>query len=321
VANCTVFRPSPALDSVRWLEEAPGRFEKPVKADKKPAGSAFWNENPCGTASSWRAAQELRFRYTDVYLAPLHQGPLLRERRVLEVGCGQGLDAERIVQVCRSYTGVDLSEASVEIARHVVDENKPPHVNTHWSVDDAEKLSFEDESFDAIYSIGVLHHTPDFEAALAEIHRVLEPGGVLVLMLYRSFNPLWLVLRSVRALLRLPVLGPRLQKRVVDSERECLRDEDSIGGTAMLELFGCPVIKTFTLRGMKRRFRGRFDLREHSFHRVGLEQAIRILPPMLREHWPQKTMERLESRLRGWLGFYMVLIAEKSAAAAPGGVE
>jgi len=295
--------------------------EKPVRADKKSAGSAFWNENPCGTTSSWRAAQELRFRYTDVYLVPLHQGPLLEGRRVLEVGCGQGLDAERIVQICRSYTGADLSEASVEIARHIVEENKPPNVETHFCVEDAEKLTFEDESFDAVYSIGVLHHTPDFEAALAEIYRVLEPGGVLVLMLYRSFNPLWLVLRSVRVLLRIPILGPRLQKWVVDSERERLRDEDSIGGTAMLELFGCPVIQTFTLRGMKRRFQGRFHLREHAFHRVGLEQAIRILPPMLREHWPQKATERLESRLRGWLGFYMVLIAEKSAPATPGRLE
>ena len=168
-----------------------------MPVDPKSRGAAFWNENPCGSASSWRTAQELRFRYTDPYLLPLLEGPLLRDRRVLEIGCGQGLDAERIVQVCRSYTGVDLSEASVEIAREVVEAQKPPHVETQLRVADAERLDFKDASFDAIYSVGVLHHTPDFEAALSELHRVLEPGGTVVLMLYRGFTPLWWMLRGV----------------------------------------------------------------------------------------------------------------------------
>lgn len=280
-------------------------------ADRKGAGKDFWNQNPCGTAKTWETAQELRFHYTDPYLLPLLGGPLLEKRRVLEVGCGQGLDAERIVQVCRSYTGVDLSEASVKIARREVDRRKPVHVETEFRVADAERLPFEEGSFDAVYSIGVLHHTPDFEAALAEVHRVLEPGGVLVLMLYRSFNPLWLVLRTVRGLLRLPWLGPRLRRRVVEAERRRLGEEDSMGGTAVLELFGCPVIQTFTLRGMRRRFRGRFRLRHHAFHRVGLEQAIRILPAGVRERWPQRLTEAAEARLRHVLGFYMVLVAEK----------
>jgi hypothetical protein len=42
---------------------------------------------------------------------------------------------------------------------------------------------------------------------------------------------------------------------------------------------------------------------------------------MLRKHWPQEATERVESRLRGWLGFYMVLIAEKSGSETPGGLE
>lgn len=95
------------------------------------------------------------------------------------------------------------------------------------------------------------------------------------------------------------------------AERSRLRDEETIGGTAMLELFGCPVIRTYTLTGMKRRLRGRFLLKEHAFHRVGLERAIRILPARLRARWPQGATERLERALAGWLGFYMLLIVEK----------
>ena len=54
----------------------------------------------------------------------------------------------------------------------------------------AEKLDFSDESFDIVYSHGVLHHTPDINASLSEIERVLKKNGQFILMVYAkgSFN-------------------------------------------------------------------------------------------------------------------------------------
>src|SRR5581483_1576550 len=53
-----------------------------------------------------------------------------------------------------------------------------------------EQLDFPDETFDVVYSHGVLHHTPDIQAALREVHRVLKPGGRAIVMLYHrgSYN-------------------------------------------------------------------------------------------------------------------------------------
>jgi ubiquinone/menaquinone biosynthesis C-methylase UbiE len=57
-------------------------------------------------------------------------------------------------------------------------------------VADAEQLDFADNTFDIVYSHGVLHHTPDTAGAIREVHRVLKPGGRAVVMLYHrnSYN-------------------------------------------------------------------------------------------------------------------------------------
>jgi SAM-dependent methyltransferase len=59
-----------------------------------------------------------------------------------------------------------------------------------FRVSDAENLDFAGDSFDIVYSHGVLHHTPDIEAAVREVHRVLKPGGRAIVMLYHrgSYN-------------------------------------------------------------------------------------------------------------------------------------
>src|SRR5205814_370348 len=85
------------------------------------------------------------------------------------------------------YTGIDLTEAAIELARKRF---ALSHLNGQFLVSDAENLDFDDESFDLVYSHGVLHHTPDIEAAVREIYRVLKPGGRAIVMLYHrgSYN-------------------------------------------------------------------------------------------------------------------------------------
>jgi SAM-dependent methyltransferase len=190
----------------------------------------------------------------------------------------------------------------------------PESAPTSFLACDAERLCFADAAFDSVYSIGVLHHTPSLSDALDEIHRVLVPGGRLHLMLYRSWTPLWCVLRAVRGALLVPWLGPRLRRRVLESQLGGGAAPDR--GTAILELFGCPIIRSYTLRGLRRRFGGRFVLLESECHRVGLEQIARLLPDGLRRWWPQRAFLAVERRLRRWLGFYLVVTAEKLATVA-----
>src|SRR6185436_13925097 len=106
---------------------------------------------------------------------------------VLEVGCGLGTDGAQFAKAGANYTGIDLTDAAVDLARRRFELFDLPGT---FRVADAEKLDFPDNSFDIVYSHGVLHHTPDTPGAIREVHRVLRNGGRAVVMLYHrnSYN-------------------------------------------------------------------------------------------------------------------------------------
>jgi SAM-dependent methyltransferase len=107
----------------------------------------------------------------------------LAGKQVLEVGCGHGGGASYLARTLRpaSYTGMDLNEAAVEFCRrrHVL-----PNVNfVHGN---AEKMPFPDCSFDAVINVESSGAYPHFSRFLAEVARVLRPGGHF---LYTDLRP------------------------------------------------------------------------------------------------------------------------------------
>ena len=156
---------------------------------------AFWQEHPCGTKFADAQPGSRKFfelveahRYEKEWHIPRAAGFAdSKDLRVLEIGCGLGTDGAQFAQAGANYTGIDLTEAAVDLARRRFELFKLPG---NFRVADAEELDFPDNSFDVVYSHGVLHHTPDTAAAVREIHRVLRPGGRAVVMLYHrdSYN-------------------------------------------------------------------------------------------------------------------------------------
>lgn len=155
----------------------------------------FWQNHPCGTKFAdaqpgSRLFYELveQHRYDKEWHIPeaaaFNQTTNLK---VLEVGCGLGTDGAQFAKAGADYTGIDLTEAAVDLARRRFELFNLPGT---FRIADAERLDFPDNSFDLVYSHGVLHHTPDTTAAIREVHRVLRPGGRAVVMLYHrdSYN-------------------------------------------------------------------------------------------------------------------------------------
>ena len=164
-------------------------------SDLKERVRAFWQEHPCGSKFSDAEIGTREFfdrveqhRYEKEWHIPAAAGfASTRGLKVLEIGCGVGTDGLQFARAGADYTGVDLTEAAVGLARKNF---ASAGVAGEFRMSDAESLDFADESFDVVYSHGVLHHTPDIEAAVREIHRVLKPGGRAIVMLYHrgSYN-------------------------------------------------------------------------------------------------------------------------------------
>lgn len=156
---------------------------------------AFWQEHPCGTKFADAEPGSRRFyelveehRYTKEWHIRAAAGfANSKNLSVLEIGCGLGTDGAQFALAGANYTGVDLTQAAVDLAKRRFELFQLPGT---FLVADAERLDFPDNSFDIVYSHGVLHHTPDTAAAVREIHRVLRPGGQAIVMLYHrnSYN-------------------------------------------------------------------------------------------------------------------------------------
>jgi SAM-dependent methyltransferase len=124
-------------------------------------------------------------------------------KTVLDYGCGNGYVLAHYARNGATVFGVDLTEAAIDLTRARFD---LVGLEGTFVQGDGTSIPFEDGTFDVACAMGVLHHIPDPAPVVAELHRVLKPGGKLVVMLYNRDSFRFRVLfrfRSRRG--RLPV--------------------------------------------------------------------------------------------------------------------
>jgi ubiquinone/menaquinone biosynthesis C-methylase UbiE len=123
-------------------------------------------------------------------------GPLAG-KHLLEIGCGMGFDSVEFLKRGVRVTAIDLTESAVRIARqHFEVAGLRPESD---QVGNALDLPFPDATFDAVWSNGVLHATGDTARAIAEVRRVLKPGGrAMISHFYRRPSWMWVVHRLGR---------------------------------------------------------------------------------------------------------------------------
>ncbi len=124
------------------------------------------------------------FRFRD-FLA-VREMPLaeLTGKRVLEIGPGAGGHSALFARHGAIMASADLTASRAHATQAKFDLMGDMASGCQALQSDAENLPFADNTFDIVYSNGVLHHTPDTRRAIAEVYRVLKPGGQTVIMLY-----------------------------------------------------------------------------------------------------------------------------------------
>lgn len=286
---------------------------------------AFWQANPCGvkfadaepgTRLFYERVEEHRYR-TEWHIPEAADFAGSGGLKVLEIGCGLGTDGARFASAGADYTGVDLTEAAIELARRRFELFE---LKGNFETADAENLQFADASFDVVYSHGVLHHTPDTARAVREIHRVLRPGGRAVVMLYHRDSYNYRVnirlLRRMGAQLLRTEAGVRLAHKLTGESLENLREHarrlraDS-GSYLRSDEFlnqntdgaGNPLARVYSRREGRELFSdfAEVELRTYFLHKRWMPLVGRLLP------------RSLESRLASRWGWHLWIYARKAA--------
>jgi SAM-dependent methyltransferase len=152
----------------------------------------YWESETCGTGApelrgleegslAWFLALESTRYLLDPHIWSVAQFSRHAGERVLEIGVGAGTDHAQWAAVTDDLHGVDLTAAAIEMTSKNLEVRG---LRSTLERLDAEVLPYESASFDVVYSWGVIHHSEAPERILAEILRVLRPGGVFLGMLY-----------------------------------------------------------------------------------------------------------------------------------------
>jgi SAM-dependent methyltransferase len=159
------------------------------------AVQSFWSAHPCGdhiVGGLHRAFDDDHERFFNAYDAWRYdqEAHILgcldrtdwRGKKVLEIGLGQGAESEQLIRRGASWAGLDLTAESIERVQARLALRDLPYDDLRRG--SALDIPWNDDTFDIVFSHGVLHHIPDIRRAQSEIHRVLKPGGRLIAMLY-----------------------------------------------------------------------------------------------------------------------------------------
>jgi len=186
----------------------------------------FWEKHPCGSnfvhSSDWKDFFESydRFKFAnEAHILDELQRIDFQGRRVLEIGVGHGAEAQKIIEAGAIYNGIDVTDESIKRVKLRCELFALPYESLQ--VMNAEQLDFPDDSFDIVFSHGVLHHSPRIRMIVNEIHRVLRRGGTVVAMLYhRNSINYQISIRLIRRLGIFLLFVPGMSRFVARVTRE-----------------------------------------------------------------------------------------------------
>ena len=247
----------------------------------------YWDAQPCnvkhslqpvGSAEYWNEVTERRF-FVEPHLRDLAGFHQWQGKRVLEIGCGIGSDAEQFARHGAEYVGIDLSAQSVDMCRQRFDLfglSGEFYVMDGADTRDLASLG----QFDLVYSCGVLHHYPDIDTVIDNIHHALLPDGELRFLVYAKNSWKYAM----------------IQKGLDQFEAQS----------------GCPYAKAYTKEEIYTLLNGKFDvlrIRQAHCFMYNVEQYRQGKYEL--ESWFAEMSEEMRTAIKEYLGWHLLIKAKK----------
>lgn len=270
---------------------------KPLATEDKQRAREQWSQDPCGAESDRESefgtrqyfdeVERVRYQEYAPWMPELMGFNSFAGARLLEVGCGMGTDLLQFARGGARCTGIDLTPRSIAITRQrfALYEQR-----VDLLIGDGERLPFANDTLDVVYSNGVLHHTPDTEGAIRELHRVLKPDGTAKVMIYHK-NSLnyWGELMLHRGVLRGDLLRGRSPEEIMSSWVE------------YSEHGGRPLVKAYTREQTIELFKNFREVK------IAVEQLLRSEIPLLGNLLPEKVFKYFQTNF----GWNLIITAKK----------
>lgn len=150
-----------------------------------------WNEDACGshyvekakegTLDWYLEAEQYRYGVYGPWMPKVMEFSRHSGKKVIEIGGGMGTDLAQFARHGAAVTDFDLSAGHLEHARRNF---RLRGLKGEFVHGDGENIPFPDNTFDVVYSNGVIHHTPDTAGVVRHMFRILKPGGKAIIMVY-----------------------------------------------------------------------------------------------------------------------------------------
>ena len=255
-----------------------------------------WNSNPVGpqyakvhkphTLEWYKEIEAHRYGVYGPWMLEVMEFDKHRGEQLLEIGAGIGTDLSQFARNGAVVTDLDLSAGHMA---HAQENFALRGLQARFVHHDAERLPFDDNTFDVVYSNGVLHHTPNTRSVVAEIKRVLKPGGKAIIMMYAEDSlHYWL----------------KLLWRMGLDERRLLRQSmhDIMSETVEITANDAkPLVKVYTRRRLRELFNGFDDIS------IVKRQLMPVELPDWLKWMPLATAEKL-------MGWNLIIKARKPRA-------
>lgn len=171
------------IDTKKFNELSPKEYKKQTQI--------HWTSAPCGVSYSDKEFMSKHyFEEIEKHRYGTHPWILenikkfdLENKKVLEIGLGMGTDHLSMARQGGIMYGIELTPQNLIISKKRLEMYG---FNSELLIGDAEYLPYPDNSFDFIYSFGVIHHSPDTQKIISEIYRVLKPGGQCWITVYHK---------------------------------------------------------------------------------------------------------------------------------------